>query len=275
MDDNGTTPLSPVQYEIKQYSATIDSSNPESDCARLVSSLEGYKDDAKIENRASSKNHCTISFKIIKGKEQSVIDLMTADFRLRDIQSSVANIVKPYVETTDRIAELKKRLTEVDTLLESSKTQYDELWNALKNNNTSAASIDALNKIILNKSELISKFTKERIALLDQIDMLNKQKADYDERIKYVVFSVYFQKHVLFDLDQFKQQWFTDTRELVATFNDTIRNLSINLADFLLKTLNVVVYIVLGAFFVLTGGKFLYRMGRRILIGKETAAKKK
>ena len=211
-------------------------------------------------------------FKVIKGREQIIIDLLKNNFDLKNIGSDISNVAKPYTATTDRIAELKKRLAEVDTLLATSKSQYDELWNTLKTNNTSAASIDALNKIILNKSELISKFSKERSDLLDQIDLLNKQKADYDELLKFVTFSASFQKHVLFDLDQLKEQWFTDTRELVNTFNTTIRNMTINLSSFLLKTFNVVVYIVLGAFFVLTGGKFLYRMGRRILLGKETPA---
>jgi len=260
---------SDIAYEVKRYTANINSKNPESDCVYLATKLEEYHENVKIENRNTSKNSCNLTFKIIKGKESLIIDFLKTHFHLQDMSSDITNIIKPFVQTTDKIAELNKNLADVDMLLNNSKSQYDELWNALKKDNASATSIDALNKIILNKSELISKFSRERNDILEQIDNLNKQKVDYEEQIKFVTFSVYFSKQVLFDFDQLKTQWFSDTRELVTTFNDTIRNLSVNLIDFLLKTFNVVIYIVLGSFFVLTGGKFLYHMGRRILLGKE------
>jgi chromosome segregation ATPase len=155
------------------------------------------------------------------------------------------NIVKSYTNLTDRITELQKRLSETDKLLTDSKTSYDELWNALKNKNTSAESIDSLNKIILNKSELVLKFSKEKESLIDQINNLIQQKDQYNEDLKYISFNVSFIEKVIIDMETLKDQWYYDYKTLVDTFNDTVRNLTINLISFLLKTLNVFIYAVL------------------------------
>jgi hypothetical protein len=42
----------------------------------------------------------------------------------------------------------------------------------------------------------------------------------------------------------------------------------VNLGSFLLMALKVTIYIVLGLAFLLFGGKWVYKMGRRIILGK-------
>jgi chromosome segregation ATPase len=170
---------------------------------------------------------------------------------VKDLSTNISNIVKSYINLSDKIEEAKKRLTEVEDLLQNSKTSYDELWNSLKIKNVSAESIDALNKIILNKSELISKFSKERSTLIDMINSYTKQKQDYDEQIKYIDFYISVSERKLFDWENIKDGWYSDYKELILVFNDTVKNLSVNLISFLFKTINVVIYAVLSIFFIL------------------------
>lgn len=68
--------------------------------------------------------------------------------------------------------------------------------------NVSAESIDALNRIITNKSDLISRFSRERLSILTEIDNYEKQKKDYEERLANVEFSIRFEKRVLVDWEQ-------------------------------------------------------------------------
>lgn len=252
--------------EIKSYDATVRTSDAKTSCDAFLSRID--RNWATVENINSGKSYCTLSVLVKKEKEEEFLASLKAA-GLYDLQTRVSNIRKNYANVTDRVAELKKRLEETDALLASTKTQYDQLWEALKTKNVSAESIDALNRIITNKSELISKFSRERLSIMTEIDAYEKQKKDYEERLANVEFSVRFEKRVLVDWEQAGEAWSSDLRELASVANETVRNLTVNLGSFLLKTLNVVVYLVLGAFVTLAGGKLLYRMGRRIVFGKE------
>ncbi|MCK9272760.1 hypothetical protein M0P65_04415 [Candidatus Gracilibacteria bacterium] len=253
-------------YDVKSYSVSIDSSNVEVDCNYLLAGLN--KDYIKKDQVNQAKHYCSFNIKVLKGKEGEFIAFLQT-FKVKDLSTNISNIVKSYINLSDKIEEAKKRLTEVEDLLQNSKTSYDELWNSLKIKNVSAESIDALNKIILNKSELISKFSKERSTLIDMINSYTKQKQDYDEQIKYIDFYISVSERKLFDWENIKDGWYSDYKELILVFNDTVKNLSVNLISFLFKTINVVIYAVLSIFFILIGGKGLYKMGRRIIFGKE------
>lgn len=266
-------PESPVaqSLEIKSYDASVRTSDPKSSCDAFVSKID--RNSATVENINSGKAYCSLTVLVKKEKEGEFLNLLK-ETGLHDLQTRISNIRKSYADVSDRVTELEKRLTENEALLTSTKTQYDQLWEALKTKNVSAESIDALNRIITNKSDLIAKFSRERIALLQEIDALKKQKADYEERLANVEFSVRFEKYALVDWENVRDRWNADMRELVSTADDTFRNLTVNLGSFLLKTLNVVIYVVFGAFITLAGGKLLWKMGRRILFGKENVTKK-
>jgi hypothetical protein len=253
-------------YDVKSYNVTIESSKIEEDCTSILTWLN--VDYVKKDTVSQSKHYCQFQVKVLKWKEQQFISFLNT-FKVKDLNTNITNIVKSYTNLADKIEETKKRLTEIEELLANSKSSYDELWNSLKIKNVSAESIDALNKIILNKSELISKFTKERETLVDTLNMYTKQKQDYDEQIRYIDFYISVSENVLVDFQTIKDVWYNDYRQLLNTFNDTFRNLTVNLLSFMLKTINVVVYAVLSIFFVLIWGKGLYRMGRRILFGKD------
>lgn len=131
-------------------------------------------------------------------------------FNIRDINTNISNVTKSYTDLSDKVEETKKRIAEIDELLANSKSSYDELWNNMKNKNVNAESIEALNNIITNKSELIKNFTDEREQELDILDSYMKQKQDYEEQIKYINFYVSISKRTIFDLDNFKDAWYSD-----------------------------------------------------------------
>ncbi|MFZ3233641.1 MAG: hypothetical protein WA194_09255 [Patescibacteria group bacterium] len=273
-DKSESSPIEPgtaPAMEIKSYDATVRTSDAKVSCDAFLSKID--RNWATVENINSGKSYCTLSVLVKKEKEEEFLASLKAA-GLYDLQTRVSNIRKNYANVTDRVGELKKRLEETDALLASTKTQYDQLWEALKTKNVSAESIEALNRIITNKSELISKFSRERLSIMTEIDTYEKQKKDYEERLANVEFSVRFEKRVLVDWEQAGEAWSSDLRELASVANETVRNLTVNLGSFLLKTLNVVVYLVLGAFVTLAGGKLLYRMGRRIVFGKEEKKEK-
>lgn len=263
--DSAELPAS-VTMEIKSYDATVRTGDAKASCETFLSKID--RNWTTVENINSGKSYCTLSVLVKKEKEEEFLKSLK-EAGLYDLQTRVSNIRKNYANVTDRVAELKKRLEETDALLASTKTQYDQLWETLKTKNVSAESIDALNRIITNKSELISKFSRERLSIMTEIDTYEKQKKDYEERLANIEFSIRFEKRVLVDWEQAGEAWSSDFRELASVANETVRNLTVNLGSFLLKTLNAVVYLVLGAFVTLAGGKLLYRMGRRILFGKE------
>lgn len=266
-----SAPDQSAPMEIKSYDATVRSPDAKASCDAFIAKTDHTW--ATVENISSSKNFCTLTVLVKKEKEEEFIGRLK-EAGLYDLQTRISNIRKNYANVTDRVSELKKRLEETDALLASTKAQYDQLWESLKTKNVSAESIDALNRIITNKADLISRFSRERLSIMTEMDNYEKQKKDYEERLANIEFSVRFEKRVIVDWEQVGEAWNSDFRELAAVANETVRNLTVNLGGFLLKTLNVVVYLILGAFITLAGGKLLYRMGRRILFGKEEAKAK-
>ncbi len=259
---SNVTSLNESNYEIKSYNVNLESSKVEEDCNKLINLLN--KEYTKTDNINISKNYCYLNIKILKWKEQELLTLFN-QFKLKDINSNIVNIVKSYSWITDKIIWLKKRVDEIDLLLLESKTNYNELWSSLKNKNISPESIDALNKIIQNKSSLIVQFSNDKQNLLQQIDDLVKQKEEYIEQINYISFYINFTKKVIVDFEEIKDWWYYSYKSLVETFNDTIKNLTVNLFSFLLKAINVIIYIIIWFLFILVWWKLIYKIWKKII----------
>lgn len=270
--DAAWAPIPSDAYDIKSYSVNIDSSDIETECKEIFSGLN--KEYIKKDSINQSKHYCSFNVKVLKWKEDDFIAFLQT-FTVKDLSTNISNIVKSYTNLSDKIDETSKNLSGIEMQIEQTKINYDELRNSLKNKAVNAESIDALNKLILNKSELISKFSKEREELKDRLTAYQQQKADYDEQIQYINFAIFVSEKIIFDRENIKEWWHNDYKQLVMTLNDTIRNLSVNLVSFLLKTINIVVYVVLSTFLVLIWGKWLYKMGRRIIYGKEVTLRRK
>lgn len=237
--ESGPAAAIPIM-EIKSYDATVRTADPKAACDAFVSGID--RTWAMLEHVDSSKDSCGLTVLVKKEREESFLSSLRA-MGLYDLRTGISNIRKPYAETVDRIAELQKRLAETDALLNATKTQYDDLWTTLKARNASAESIDALNRIITNKADLVSRFSKERLSLLEQIDALNKTKAENDVRLANVEFRIAFTKHVLIDWENTKETWGNDFQRLVSNLDTTFRALTIDMLSFLLKILNVATYL--------------------------------
>ena len=251
-----STPVQSRDYDVKTYSVTIDSDEVKKDCQNILASLGATS--IKKESVSIGERSCTFSIKVRKGNEQDFISFLKA-FDIKDMNNNISNIIKTYTSLTQKIEETKKRLAEVEVLLETSKSSYDELWNSMKNAPLKPESIDALNRIILNKSELISKFSQQRAELKDTITMYEKQKAEGDEDIGYVGFSIFVRENVLIDFSSMKSVWRSDMRSFLLTMNETIRDITINLLSFILKTISVAIYVVIVLFAIVFSVKLAWR----------------
>lgn len=250
-------------FDAKSYTVSIESNNINSDCNKLLSWIK--LDYIKKDNVNLSKRYCSFSIKVLKWRQDEFIAFLKT-FAVKDIMTNISNIVKSYINLSDKIEDTKKKIAEIDAQLSIAKSSYDELWNSIKKTNLWAESIDSLGKIITNKAEIINKFTLQKEALKDNLNMYIQQKAEYDEQIKYIDFSVVINEKVLFDFESIKDSWYNDIKNLTYTFNETFKDLTINLLTFMLKTLSVVIYAWLCIFLALFWGKILWKSWKKIII---------
>lgn len=249
-------------YDTKSHNAFIESKNIEEDCDNFLSWLNA--DYIKRNSVNLNKKTCSFNIWIKRWNEDKFIEFINT-FDVKELNTNITNMAKTYSWLTSKTEDIKKKIEETERLLEETKTWYDELWNSIKIQNMWADWIDALNKIINNKANLINKFTQQREKLNDELNVYIKQITDLNEMIWYTDFYVYFSEKKVLDLESIKNGWYYDFKTMVYDVDETFRDLSVNLVSFVMIVLKSSIYIVISVLFFLFFGKWLYVTWRKII----------
>lgn len=255
-------PQAEREMEIRSNRVRIFSKSPENECQALLTDVR--KEFTRVLSTNITQDYCSLQIQVLRDKTAE-LDTILKKYDIDRIDTDTENIYKSYTETSDRVIELEKSLTENEARIAETKTAYDALLAQSGNRTLNAETIDAISKAIRNKAELIDSFSDKKRNLMAQIDALKKQKADYEDAVKYVTYQLNVEKRVIIDSEAIGERWYADIRELSNTFQETLRNVTVNLLSFLLRAFGVVIYIVIGGILVLGGGRIGWKMARRIL----------
>jgi len=245
-------------FEVKNYNATIKTSSLDSIC-ETISNLKSRK-EIIFESANHNDKNCNYQFKVEKAYTEEILAIIEG-LDPEDINENIKTIKKSVEVYDTQLDILKKKLSSIEETLEKAQNTYDEVTKLA----TKKQDVESLTTIINNKLNLIDKLTNERMNIKQQIDLNLKSKADQLDKLKYSFFSVFIYEDKILDLAQIKESWNREIKNLIQNFNDMLQGISLNLLTYLIRFVEVAIYLFLSLFLL----KFVWFAVKKIWKGKK------
>ena len=241
------------EFEVTEYAARIKTGNLDRTC----SAIEELKprSDVIFENANRYDRGCSYIFKVKNDSADEVLAIIKS-LKPEAFEENTTTI-KPIVDNyTSEVEILEKKLASVEETLTSAMQAYDEV-SVLA---TRTKDVESLASIIDSKVKLIERLAQERINIKERIDWLNKNRVDQLDRLNFTFFSVNVREFLLFDLKAIKDSWTSEFQNFIREFNDVIQDVTINLAEFLLRLIQAALYFLIALFILKYGWRFTKRI---------------
>lgn len=218
----GTTGADAEEFEVTEYSASIETRNREETC-NAFTELKA-KTYVIFENSNAYDRGCSFSFKV---EQESVPEVLAW---LKDLDPTYLNentytIKRQLDDFTSEEEILKKKLTEIDNTLASAISAYAEVTR-LATQTRDAAS---LSQIIQSRIQIIQQLTQERLSVNEQLDRLSRAKADQLDHLEYTYFRVDVSENTYIDTRYLGESWKQALRDVVRVINDAVQGMTVNL----------------------------------------------
>lgn len=241
------------EFEVTEYTARIRTGNLD----RICSTIEELKprDYVIFENANRYDRGCSYAFKVKNENAEEVLAVIKS-LKPETLEESTTTIKPIVADYTSEVEILEKKLASVEETLIDAMQAYDEVSIlAARTQN-----VESLASIIDSKIKLIERLAEERINIKERIDRLNKNKAEQIDRLNFTFFRVSVDEFLLFDLKAIKDSWVFEFQNFVREFNDVIQDVTINLAEFLLRLIQTAVYFLIALFILKYGWRFTKRI---------------
>ncbi|MES2088191.1 MAG: hypothetical protein V4467_04355 [Patescibacteria group bacterium] len=249
----GTTGNSAENFEVTDYSATIESQNLEKTCGVI----NGWKPLSYVifENSNQYDRGCNFAFKV---EHKHVAEILAALKELdpKTLSESIYTIKNQIDDFTSQEDILKKKLASIDSTLANAIRSYDEIAAVA----TKAQSPESLAKIIDSKIELIERLTGERININSELDRLARNKGQQVDRLEYTYFNVSVYENKYFDFRDIKDSWKQALRSFFSDVNEVVQGVTINLLVLVLFVAQFVLY----ALILIFVAKYMWRVVKHI-----------
>lgn len=241
------------EFEVTEYAAHIRTGNLDRTCL-VIEDLKP-RSDVIFENANRYDRGCSYTFKVKNESADEVLAVIKSlkPKTLEENTTTIRPIIDDYVSEVEI---LEKKLASVEETLTSAMQAYDEV-SVLA---TRTQNVESLASIIDSKVKLIERLAQERITIKERIDWLNKSEADQLDRLNFTFFSVNVSEFLLFDLKAIKDSWTSEFQSFVREFNDVLQDVTINLAEFLLRLIQAALYFLIALFIL----KYGWRLTKRI-----------
>lgn len=246
-------------YEVKEYYGTIKTRKLDETC-EMIYELKA-KDYIIFESSNKDKEYCNYSFKVEKQYGDEIVALIES-LDPESFNASIQSIKGTIEGMDDELDILTKKLESVEETLEEAQDAYDEITVLATRQNDA----ETLAKIIDSKLNLIEKLTNERLSIKERIDRYNNSKSEQLDRLNYTFFNINVYKDLIFDWEDIKDSWKYETKQLVNNVNEVFQGISLHLATYLVRFVQVVLYLFISVFllkFVWTGVKYAWRGKKR------------
>ncbi len=242
-------------FEITHYDGYFETGN----VSRTCSTLGALKDRTYVifEHANQSDRGCNYSFKVENERVERVLEVLNdlSPEHLNQNTRTIKNLVDDY---TSEIEILEKKLASIEETLTEAQVSYDQVEVLA----TRTQDVESLAKIIDSKVALIERLTEERIRTKEQIDRINRSKAEQLDRLAYTFFNVHVSEDKIIDLERIVDSWKWELKRVVQELSSMLQALSTGLLVFLFKAIPIAIYLI-AALFILKygwrGAKYMWR----------------
>lgn len=235
-------------FEVTQYSASIETRDLDATCDQIG----GWKSQSYVifERANRGDRACDYRFKVERAHVDEVLGRLQA-LKPKELVQDTQTIKREVDDFTSELDILQKKQRSIDGTLDSATRAYDEI-STLATRTQDAAS---LARVIEAKLQTIERLTAERLAVNEQVDRLQRLKAERLDQIDYTYFSVNVYERPYLDSKQLKESWQAAVREFVRAVNQIAQDLTLGLAALLLFAAQYLLYLVL----VVVIAKYVWR----------------
>ncbi len=236
-------------YEVKDYSVTVETRNLAEDC-EAISSLMG-REDIIFENKNEHDQGCGYTFKVEKDSVAEVLSILEK-LDPKDINENTYTIKREITSYASEIEILEKKLATLDQTLTESLESYDRLIAQA----TSRGDIATMAQINESKITLIERLTLTKIDTTAQLDRLSRAKADSMDRLSYTHFYVSIYENTFVNGEQLKSSWTEAVKSLVQQVNTFAQEVSLGFIAFMFMIAKYALYGVVLLFVARLGFSF-------------------
>lgn len=234
----GTTGDNAEEFEVTEYSASIESRNKSNECG-AIADLKA-KTYVIFESANESDKNCTFTFKVKQDNVEEILGVIKG-MNPRDLSENTYTIKNQVDDFTSETEILTKKLTSLDETLASALKAYDDIQRLATQNQNA----DALAKIIESKIQLIERLTQERININEQLDRYARMKSEQLDRLDYTYFHVSVYERAFVDGEQIVDSWKMSIQQFFTNLNKSLQDLTVNLVLLLILAIQYVLYILI------------------------------
>jgi len=253
MEDGYTAGDESEAYEVKEYSATIETRNREKECA-AIRALKA-RTDVIFQNANEHDRGCSYTFKVKKESVEEVLGIVKG-LNPKELTEASYTIQKEVEDYTSEIQILENKLASLDKTLADAILSYENITVLA----TNAGNVDSLAKIIESKLTIIERLTAARIETSNYLERMQRSKADALDRLLYTYFTVSVYENKFVDGEEITNSWKTAVQQFVRETNSAVQDISIGLVYFMLMIVKIGLYFVIGLFAVRFGWMFAKRV---------------
>lgn len=244
------------EYEISSYTVSARTR----DFEPLCDTLETFKVDNTIDYKSltRSTNNCRATFYVEQPRVSDVLHILNA-YDGVEVNRSTESVTRHREQIQSQTSILQQQLASVERSLAIAETEFDEIAAFARENNDAKTLASAIRE----KLSLIDTLTQRKISLASRIDSYLQQAADLEERLNVVEFTVNIYRSHPLSLNQTAREWEQAWAELGEQFTDTLIGLTAFFGIFLLWSVRIAVYTLVGIVIVRGLWKFARLVWRR------------
>lgn len=234
------------QYEVSEYGVLIRSAH----FAQTCDDIESWRssDVITFQSRERSVHSCSFRFKVARAELDSVLGLLKAmnpeslTVRTESIQERLQSYDQEKTILNDRLTSIEKTLSE-------SEDYFAQLMKLA----TQSQDAEALAQIIESRIMQMERLNAERSNIQAEIARLEKARSEEQDQIGYAFFSVNVLDYNLVDGPAIREAWITYMQDFIRVLNSVVAGLTLGLIGYLLKVVQLVVYVIIIVVLAKTG----------------------
>lgn len=224
-------------FEVKHYSASIETRNLDRDCA-VVSGLKSRPEVIFESSNLADKN-CSYTFKVKKDSVQSILAILN-DLDPKELSETSYTIKREVNDYTSEIQILENKLASLDKTLADAIASYESIGGLA----TEAGNVDTLARIIESKLTMIERLNNARIEAVNQLERINLSKSEALDKLEYTYFYVNLYESKFVDGEAIKASWKQAVQQFLRDINILLQDISIGFIGFLLMLIKFALYFV-------------------------------
>ena len=223
-------------YETTDYSVTGRLRNLDVVCENLI----GLKTEEGVHFKSfrENSNQCSASFFVDDEQRAAEISKEFSGIKGIEVTRFTQSVTRARSNLKSRSVILQAQFDSVTKTLAEAELQYADIAEVARSNNDAAA----LTEVIRDKLTIIEDLTQRSIQLSNQLQQIEKQAADLDERVGVTAFTVQLSRSFIIDNNRTAREWEGAWKLLREQFTAVLIGLTAYFGVFLLRLVQFALY---------------------------------